>query len=68
MSANATTRGSEHHVLVDLVSSTPKRVLLVVANPGGPSGSGPPRPRIPTTPQQYSSRKVTQAVIEAMGV
>jgi putative intracellular protease/amidase len=33
MSTNATTQGSEHHVLVDLVSSTPKRVLLVVANP-----------------------------------
>jgi putative intracellular protease/amidase len=27
------TQGAEHHVLVDLVSSTPKRVLLVVANP-----------------------------------
>jgi putative intracellular protease/amidase len=32
MSANATT-GTEHHVLADLVSATPKRVLLVVANP-----------------------------------
>jgi putative intracellular protease/amidase len=32
MSANATT-GAAHHVLTDLVSSTPKRVLLVVANP-----------------------------------
>jgi putative intracellular protease/amidase len=33
MSTNPTTKGAEHHVLVDLVSSTPKRVLLVVANP-----------------------------------
>jgi putative intracellular protease/amidase len=33
MSTNPTTQGAEHHVLVDLVSSTPKRVLLVVANP-----------------------------------
>ena len=33
MSTNQTTQGGEHHVLVDLVSSTPKRVLLVVANP-----------------------------------
>jgi putative intracellular protease/amidase len=33
MSMNPTTQGAEHHVLVDLVSSTPKRVLLVVANP-----------------------------------
>jgi putative intracellular protease/amidase len=33
MSTNQTTQGPEHHVLVDLVSSTPKRVLLVVANP-----------------------------------
>ena len=32
MPANATT-GAGHHALVDLVSSTPKRVLLVVANP-----------------------------------
>jgi putative intracellular protease/amidase len=32
MSANATT-GAGHHALVDLVSPTPKRVLLVVANP-----------------------------------
>jgi putative intracellular protease/amidase len=33
MTANQATQGAEHHVLVDLVSSTPKRVLLVVANP-----------------------------------
>jgi putative intracellular protease/amidase len=33
MSTNPTTQGAEHQVLVDLVSSTPKRVLLVVANP-----------------------------------
>ncbi len=33
MTANEATQGAEHHVLVDLVSSTPKRVLLVVANP-----------------------------------
>jgi putative intracellular protease/amidase len=33
MSTNQTTQRPEHHVLVDLVSSTPKRVLLVVANP-----------------------------------
>jgi putative intracellular protease/amidase len=32
MSANTTT-GAGHHALVDLVSSVPKRVLLVVANP-----------------------------------
>jgi putative intracellular protease/amidase len=33
MSAEQANQGAEHHVLVDLVSSTPKRVLLVVANP-----------------------------------
>jgi putative intracellular protease/amidase len=33
MTANHATQDAEHHVLVDLVSSTPKRVLLVVANP-----------------------------------
>ena len=33
MNTNPTTQGAEHHVLVDRVSSVPKRVLLVVANP-----------------------------------
>jgi putative intracellular protease/amidase len=33
MTANQAPQGAEHHVLVDLISSTPKRVLLVVANP-----------------------------------
>jgi putative intracellular protease/amidase len=33
MTTNPTAQGAEHHALVDLVSSTPKRVLLVVANP-----------------------------------
>jgi putative intracellular protease/amidase len=33
MTADQPKQGAEHHVLVDLVSSTPKRVLLVVANP-----------------------------------
>ena len=32
MTENVST-GAEHHMLVDLVSSTPKRVLMVVANP-----------------------------------
>ena len=34
MSAESATEGSAHHVQVDLVSSQPKRVLIVVANPG----------------------------------
>ena len=33
MTADQAKQGAAHHVLVDLVSSTPKRVLLVVANP-----------------------------------
>jgi putative intracellular protease/amidase len=33
MSVDQATQGAEHHVIPDLVSSTPKRVLLVVANP-----------------------------------
>ena len=34
MSAESATGGPAHHAQVDLVSSTPKRVLIVVANPG----------------------------------
>jgi putative intracellular protease/amidase len=33
MTTDQAKQGAAHHVLVDLVSSTPKRVLLVVANP-----------------------------------
>ena len=34
MSAESATGGPAHHAQVDLVSSTPKRVVIVVANPG----------------------------------
>jgi hypothetical protein len=46
---------ADHHMRVDLVSVTPKKVLIVVANPststtlGWPVGSGEPSSPIPTT-------------------
>ena len=48
MSVESATEGSAHHAQVDLVSSQPKRVVIVVANPvsrrrwAGRSASGRP--------------------------
>ena len=50
---------ADHHMRVDLVSTRPKKALIVFAVRDG---------RLITGQQQYSARRVAQMLIEALGV